>query len=127
LWSALKSFEIIVNEPERVKKLQENGDYLRKKLKENGFNIEHSITNVVPVIFRDILQLIDMHYYMLQKGIFAAAVMAPACPLDAVRFRICPTSSDTKESLDRIVEILTEARNKFPESEKVVKLAKLLK
>jgi len=125
--AALKSFEIIVNEPERVKKLQENGDYLRKKLKENGFNIEHSITNVVPVIFRDILQLIDMHYYMLQKGIFAAAVMAPACPLDAVRFRICPTSSDNKESLDRIVNILIEARNKFPESEKVVKLAKLLK
>ncbi len=68
-----------------------------------------------------------MHHYMLQKGCFAAAVMAPACPLDSPRYRICATSADTKESLDFIVNLLIEARTAHPESEKIKKLVSVLK
>lgn len=125
--AALKSFEILENEPWRAQKCKENGDYLRKQLIDNGFNIGDTTTNIIPVIFRDIIQLIEMHYYMTQKGVFTAAVMAPACPLDAPRYRICATSSDNKESLDAIVSILKEAREKIPESEKIRKLVDLLK
>lgn len=125
--AAYKAFEIIENEPERAQKAQANGDYLRKKLVENGFNIGETVTNVIPVMFRDIIQVIEMHHYMLQKGCFAAAVMAPACPLDSPRYRICATSADTKESLDFIVNLLIEARTAHPESEKIKKLVSVLK
>lgn len=125
--AALKAFEIIESEPERAQKVQANGEYLRAKFIENGFNIGETVTNVIPVIFRDIIQVIEMHHFMLKKGFFAAAVAAPACPLDAPRYRICATSADTKESLDNIVNILIEARKAIPESEKVKNLVSLLK
>lgn len=124
--AAMKAFEIIESEPERVEKLIKNGDYLRMKLKENNFNIGDTVSCVVPVIFRDTHQLIEMHDYILKKGFFAAAVMAPACPLDACRYRITVTSNDNKESLDSIVSILKEAREKFPESDKITKLAAIM-
>ena len=124
---ALKAFEIIEQEPERVSKLQQNGEYLRKELVKNGFDIERSCTPVVPVIFKDLNQLINMHQHLQNQGIFAAAVMAPACPLDASRFRLCATSADTKESLDNIVQALKKAREANPENEKITKLVKLLK
>lgn len=124
---AIKAFEIIQNEPERVKRLQENGHYLRKELVKNNFNIERSCTSVVPVIFKDINQVLSMHSHLIGQGVFAAAVVAPACPLDAARFRICPTSADNKESLDFIVQSLIKARDANPESAKVTKLLKLLK
>jgi len=125
--AAYKAFEIIEAEPERSIKCQQNGKYLREKLVENGFNIGDTVTNVIPVIFRDIAQVLTMHGYMLDKGFFTAAVMAPACPLDAPRYRICATSSDTKESLDNIVKVLMDGRKNVPESEKVTKLVALLK
>jgi 7-keto-8-aminopelargonate synthetase-like enzyme len=125
--AAYKAFEIIENEPQRAQKAQANGEYLRNKLIANGFNIGETVTNVIPVMFRDIIQVVEMHHYMLKKGCFAAAVMAPACPLDAPRYRICATSADTKESLDFIVNLLIEARKAHPESEKIKKLVSVLK
>ena len=53
--------------------------------------------------------------------------MAPACALDAPRFRICVTAADTTKTLDDIVNILVEARLAIPESEKVKNLVELLK
>jgi len=125
--AASRAFDIIEEQPERSIRLQENGTYLRKRLLENGFNIGETCTAIVPVIFRDIEQLINMHHYMLQKGMFTAAVMAPACSLDTPRYRICATSSDNKESLDYLVNMLIDARKQFPESEKIQKLVRLMK
>lgn len=125
--AAMRAFDIVEEQPERTKKLQENGAYLRKKLVENEFNIGDSCTAIIPVIFRDIEQVILMHDYLLNNGMFTAAVMAPACSLDTPRYRICATSSDNKESLDFIVKMLVEARSKFPESEKVKRLVRLIK
>lgn len=124
--SAIKAFEIIESNHELTKRLQENGEYLRKRLRDSGYNIGESITCVIPIIFKDIVQVMEMHHYMKTQGYFSAAVMAPACPLDACRFRICVTSSDTKESLDNIIMIFNKAQEKFPESEKIKMLTSML-
>lgn len=125
--AAMKSFEIIENHPEKVEKLQKNSEYLRTKFRENGFNIGETVTCVIPVIFRDINQVIEMHNYMLKKGFFTAAVMAPACPLDSPRFRICSTASDSKELMDKIIELFIDAREKNPESPRIKMLIDTIK
>lgn len=124
---ALRSFEIILENPSIVTKLQENTEYMINKFKENNFNIGETVTCVIPVIFRDLNQLIEMHSYILKKGYFAAAVMAPACPLDAPRFRICATSTYTKEEMDDIINILIEARSVTKESSRVRELVEVMK
>lgn len=121
--AADKAFEIILQEPERVQKLQSNAEYLRKKFTENKFNIGDTISCVIPVIFRDTVQALSMHHWLLdKKGYFTALVMAPACPVTAPRFRITPTSAMTLEELDNIVEIFKEAREAVKENDELREL-----
>ena len=124
---AIRSFEIIEENPEIVKKLQDNTEYMLKKFKENNFNVGESVTCVIPVIFRDCHQVMEMHAYILKRGFFSAAVMAPACPLDAPRFRICACSSYSKQDMDNIINIMIEGRETITESVKVTELVKALK
>jgi len=120
--AALKAFEIINVEPERVQKLQSNAEYMRKKFVQNGFNIGHSITCVIPVTFRDTVQVINMHKYLLSNGYFSAAVMAPACPVTAPRFRITASSAMTFQEIDNIVNIFIKARDACPENPELKEL-----
>ena len=120
--AADKSFEIIDMEPERVAKLQENAEYLRNKFTENKFNIGETISCVIPVIFRDTIQCLKMHRFLLEKGYFSATVMAPACPVTAPRFRICATSAMTKEQMDGIVDTFIQAREVIHETPELKEL-----
>lgn len=61
----------------------------------------------------------QIHGYLLKEGYFASAVMAPACPINAPRFRITAQSEHTKERIDAIVRVLERAREEFPESAKI--------
>ena len=124
---ALRSFEIIEQKPELVQRLQENSEYMIKRFKENNFDLGDTETCVLPVMFRDINQVVSIHHYLLNKGFFAAAVMAPACPLDSPRFRICATASYTKKDMDEIIDIFIDARENNKESEKVKELVEVLK
>jgi len=105
-----------------LKKLQENSKYLRDKFKENNFNIEKSETCVIPVVFRDTEQCLKLHHWMLVNGYFTSLVMAPACAINAPRFRITANSSQTKEELDDIVKIFIRAVEAVPECKEISEL-----
>ena len=124
--AVMKALEIIETEPQMVTRLQQNGDYLRKKFKENGFNIGHTTSVVIPVIFEELEMCFRIHHYLLSKGCYTACVMAPACPVNAPRFRITCTSSLTKEDLDFLVDLFVEAREKCPMSAKFKELKELM-
>jgi 7-keto-8-aminopelargonate synthetase-like enzyme len=109
--AADKALEIIENTPELVTKLQDNSTYLRNKFRENNFDIGDSITCVVPVVFRDTIQTLSIHRWLLSKGYFSSLVMAPACSITAPRFRITASSSLSKDEMDRIVNIFIQARD----------------
>jgi len=86
--AAIKSLELLDTKPEMVQRLQDNAAYFKQQLVKNDFNIGDAVTCVIPVIYRDPIQMINMHAHLLKNGYFASAVMAPACALDAPRFRI---------------------------------------
>jgi 7-keto-8-aminopelargonate synthetase-like enzyme len=120
--AADKAFELMDKEPERITRLQENAKYLREKFKEHNFNIDQTITCVIPVIFRDIIQANNIHCWLKQNGYFTALVTAPAVPLDGPRFRITATASLTKKEMDDMVDAFCKAREANKESEKFKEL-----
>ena len=85
----------------------------------NDFNIGNAVTCVIPVIYRDPIHMIEMHAHLLKKGFFASAVMAPACALDAPRFRITATANQNKEYIDKVIEALITARKECKETTKI--------
>jgi 7-keto-8-aminopelargonate synthetase-like enzyme len=125
--AADKALEIIENHPELVTKLQENSTYLRDKFRENKFDIGDSCTCVVPVIFRDTIQCLAMHRWLLNNGYFTSLVMAPACSLTAPRYRITASSSMNKEEMDRIVDIFIKARDAVKENKEMIEMLEELK
>ena len=124
--AADKALEIIMNEPERVKKLQDNSEYLRSKFIEKGFNIGDSITCVIPVIFKDTIQCLRLHHWMLENGFFSSVVMAPACPVTAPRFRITASSAMDNKDMDEIVDIFVRGREAVQENPNLKELTKYL-
>jgi len=125
--AGIKALEIMEREPERVERLQKTAVYMREQFRANGFEIGDACTCVVPVIFKDIYKTLHMHKWLLSKhNIFSSMVMAPACPIEAPRFRICATADMTIKEVDELIYALKDARDNCPESDRMKELLEVL-
>jgi len=96
-----------------VDKLEENAKYLRDKLRANGFNILNTVTAIIPIIVGDEYKLTIMSKDLLDKGIFANCIFAPAVPAKESRIRINVMATHTKEDMDYLVDALNEIFKKY--------------
>ncbi|WP_066254758.1 glycine C-acetyltransferase [Neobacillus drentensis] len=100
-----KSIEILMESTELNKKLWENGNYLKKGLKELGFNIGNSETPITPCIIGDESLTQQFSKRLNEEGVYAKAIVFPTVPQGTGRVRNMPTAAHTKEMLDQAVAI----------------------
>jgi len=100
-----ESIEILMDSTELNKKLWENGDYLKKGLKELGFNIGNSQTPITPCIIGDEALTQQFSKTLNEKGVYAKAIVFPTVPKGTGRVRNMPTAAHTKEMLDQAIAI----------------------
>ncbi|PEQ95050.1 glycine C-acetyltransferase [Bacillus sp. AFS006103] len=98
-----KSIEILMESTELNKKLWENGDYLKKGLKELGFNIGNSETPITPCIIGDEALTQQFSKRLNDEGVYAKAIVFPTVPQGTGRVRNMPTAAHTKEMLDQAI------------------------
>lgn len=103
--AALEALRIIRSEPERPKKLKENGDYLRAKFREAGIAIGDSETAIVPVMTYETERTFRIHHMLLVEGVYCNPVIAPAVKEGECLLRTSCTATHTKEQLDEAVDI----------------------
>lgn len=107
--SAIASIQVMEREPERVGKLQENGQYFLKKAKEAGLDTGPSAGySVVPVIVGDSVGAAILSNRLLERGVNALPIIFPAVPEKSARIRFFITSEHTKEQIDRAIDITVE-------------------
>ncbi|WP_346912740.1 aminotransferase class I/II-fold pyridoxal phosphate-dependent enzyme [uncultured Roseibium sp.] len=107
--SAIASIQVMEREPERVGKLQENGQYFLKKAKEAGLDTGPSAGySVVPVIVGDSVGAAILSNRLLERGVNALPIIFPAVPEKSARIRFFITSEHTKEQIDRAIETTVE-------------------
>ena len=106
--AALEALHIIKNEPERPKKLKENGDYLRAGFREAGLTIGDSETAIVPVMTYEAERTFKIHHMLLMSGVYCNPVIAPAVKEGGCLLRTSCTATHTKELLDEAVEIFKD-------------------
>lgn len=107
--SAIASIQVMEREPERVGKLQENGQYFLKKAREAGLDTGPSAGySVVPVIVGDSVGAAVLSNRLLERGVNALPIIFPAVPEKSARIRFFITSEHTKEQIDRAIEITVE-------------------
>jgi glycine C-acetyltransferase len=109
--SALKALEIIKNKPELRMKLWDNVNYLRNRLRNEGFDIGESVTPIFPLMIRDNKKVYEVAKFLQENGIFAIGIAYPAVRIKEARLRISVLASHEKEQLDKLVDTLLLARN----------------
>ncbi|RWS05119.1 serine palmitoyltransferase 2-like protein, partial [Dinothrombium tinctorium] len=93
---------------ERVQRLAENTAYLRAKLKQMGFIvIGDDDSPVVPVKIGLGSKMSALARFARDRGLAAAVVGFPATYLSECRLRLCVSASLTRETLDKIIDILS--------------------
>ena len=95
----------IIDSTELHDKLWDNGDYLKKGLKELGFDIGDSATPITPCIIGDEKLTQQFSKRLFEEGVYAKSIVFPTVPRGTGRVRNMPTAAHTKEMLDQAIEI----------------------
>jgi 8-amino-7-oxononanoate synthase len=105
--ASLEALRLLKAEPERVARLQENGQRFLKEAKAIGLDTLGSAGySVVPVMVGDGLKAVRLTERLLERGVNALPIIYPAVPLKAARIRFFITSEHTEEQICQTVLIV---------------------
>jgi 8-amino-7-oxononanoate synthase len=107
--AALAALEILEKEPERVTNLINNANYMRKGLKEKGFNIIDGRTAIVPVIVGNDDIALKMWRILYDSGVFVNVFVPPGVPEGRQMMRTSYMATHKKEHLDEIIHLFENA------------------
>lgn len=99
------AIQMIIDSTELHDKLWENGDYLKKGLKELGFDIGESETPITPCIIGEEKLAQEFSKRLFEEGVYAKSIVFPTVPKGTGRVRNMPTAAHTKEMLDQAIAI----------------------
>jgi glycine C-acetyltransferase/8-amino-7-oxononanoate synthase len=95
---ALAALELLVEQPERVFKLQRNARLLRQELAAEGIQIE-SETQILPIVIGSATAAMAASERLLERGIFAQAIRPPTVPDGTSRLRLAVMASHSASEL----------------------------
>jgi 8-amino-7-oxononanoate synthase len=103
--AALAALQIMRDEPERVQRLNEIGDYMRAGFKQLGFNTADSVTPIIPIIIGDRMRTVMVWHLLFDAGVFVNPVLQPAVPQGMDLLRTSYMATHTQEQLDQVLEV----------------------
>lgn len=106
--AALKSIELVREQPWRRNKLLEKDEWLRNQLRSLGFNTLNSQTQIVPILIGEVEDTLNVAARLLENGIFCPAIRPPAVPAGTARLRISLISEHTDDDVHHLVSELKE-------------------
>lgn len=106
--AGLEALRILRAEPERIKQLIDNADYMRDNFKSMGFKIIESKTGIVPVIVGDDIKAFVFWRKLFDAGVFVNAFISPGVMQGMQMMRTSYMATHEKQHLDRILELFKE-------------------
>ena len=107
--AAKVAFEVILEEPWRVEKLNRNSHQFISGLKECGFDTLHTETAIVPVICGDDNTAFAVTQAAQHKDVFVLPVVSPAVPPGLARLRATVTAAHEPHEIDYAMSVIYEA------------------
>lgn len=108
-----EAFKLLEADNAGREKLWENTEYLKSKLLENGFDIGHSQSAVVPVMIYSEPILFEMYEKLRQRGVYVNIVTYPAVRRKECRLRLCTMKDLTFKQIDKAVEIISDLGREY--------------
>ena len=113
---AIKSFEILEQNPKLVQKLHSNIDYFNECLQKQNIKA-HSETPIFSILIGDERRALKVAQKLFDDGYFVRAIRYPTVRIGHARLRITLTATHTKKELKKFSEKLREVI--FPLTEKL--------
>jgi 8-amino-7-oxononanoate synthase len=107
--AANTSFDVILDEPWRVEKLNANTKQFISGLQERGFNTLHTETAIVPIICGTDERAYLMTREAQHRDTFVLPVVSPAVPPGLARLRATITAAHEPDEIERAMEVIEQA------------------
>ena len=106
--ACIAGVELLTESDAAVKKLWANGDYLKKGLKEAGFDTGVSTTPITPVILGEADRARTFSRKLFERGVFAMAIGFPTVPRGKARIRCMVSAAHETADLDLAITAFRE-------------------
>jgi 8-amino-7-oxononanoate synthase len=106
--TALAALHVMQEEPERVKRVNEIGDFMRMNYKKLGFNTGNSATPVIPIFIGDDRRAAIIWKALFEAGVYVNMVVSPAVPEGKQLLRTSYMAIHTDEQLSKVLDIFSE-------------------
>jgi 8-amino-7-oxononanoate synthase len=106
--AAMAAMEVMQEEPERIARVNQIGERMRKEYRKLGFNVGVSETPIIPIIIGDDMPTILAWKTLYDAGVYTNPVVPPGVPPESSRLRTSYMATHTDEQLDRVVAAFAE-------------------
>jgi len=106
--AALAALHVMAREPERVDRVNEIGDKMRKGFHDLGFDTGDSITPIIPIVIGDDMRTLMAWKILFDNGVYVNSVLEPAVPPGRQLLRTSYIATHTDEQLDRVLVVFRQ-------------------
>ena len=100
------ALEIVAQEPERRRYLQEESEKFRRGLSQAGLDTLGSETQIIPVLVGENGRTLEFAARLRQQGLMAVALRPPTVPPGKARVRFSLSAAHSREDLARALETI---------------------
>ncbi|MBC95031.1 MAG: 8-amino-7-oxononanoate synthase [Methanobacteriota archaeon] len=105
--------EVLMEEPEHVRRLWENTDYFREQLNSMGFDTGNSETPIIPVMCGEGKLAQDLSNSLSKSGVLVGAIVFPMVSRDKARVRTQISAGLSRDDLDTVLSAFEESGRKL--------------
>ncbi len=102
--SALAALHVMQDEPERIERVNQIGNFMRKGYQELGFNIGNSVSPIIPIIIGDDELTFKFWKLLFDAGVFVNPIISPAVPPGMQLLRTSYMATQTDKQLEQVLD-----------------------
>jgi len=106
--AATAALDIMLTEPDRQQRVNENTTFMRNGLRELGFDIGSSTTPIIPIFIRDEYLTVHAQKRLLELGVYTNPVVPPAVTIKDCMLRTSYMATHTIEELTRALKVFEQ-------------------
>jgi 7-keto-8-aminopelargonate synthetase-like enzyme len=98
------ALDVMIDEPERIDRVNEIGDYMRGEFQGLGFNTGNSQTPIIPIIIGDESATLLVWRLLFEEGVYTNPVVPPAVPPNLSLLRTSYMATHTDEQMASVLD-----------------------
>jgi len=107
--AAKAAFDVILDEPWRIEKINLNSRQFIQGLQQRGFNTLFTQTAIVPVICGEDETAYQMTRLVQHQDVFVLPVVSPAVAPGLARLRATVTAAHESDEIDHAMDVIAQA------------------